>query len=77
MSTNPIRDRNKALGRLCGNCGNGVDTSDPKYVHCMEVAKNCNCKGERCWYRRKKGGCAKWCEKTNTEENDNARPCDT
>lgn len=69
MPTNPVRERNKALGRFCGNCGHGVDTADNRYVYCEEIGKDCNCLGGRCWYRKKKGGCAKWCAKT---EKDNA-----
>ena len=55
-----IREKNKAEGKLCGNCAHGGETCDPKqvYCHCPKVEKPHQ--NAMNWRRKSKGGCAYW-----------------
>lgn len=57
-----IRERNKLLNRLCGNCAYAEHIYYENMVACEypKVAKPHQ--NERNWYRKNKGGCVFWKE---------------
>ena len=54
------RQRNKLLGRVCGNCASAGPTTDRRCVLCTHPKVEVPMQNQMNWYRKTKGGCAFW-----------------
>ena len=67
------RQRNKSLGRTCGNCSAARGTTDGRWVYCAHPNVCKQGQNQMNWYRKSKGGCAFWSSETHNEENGERR----